>query len=97
MTELAAAVLALALGWSAGGSAGLGLTAMALALAWLISRLLWPCKPCPRCHGSGRNPGSNTRRHGNCKRCKGARRIRRADAGYVHRVKLALLNHDKEK
>ena len=89
--ELATAAVLLALGWSH-GPGGLALAVAGLAAAWLISRLFWPYRPCPRCKASGRNRGSNKRRHGDCKRCEGTRRVRRFGARHVHRAKLALLN-----
>ena len=74
------------------------LAALGLLAAWVvISRLFWPYKPCGRCKGTGRNLGSNDRRHGDCRRCKGARRVRRAGAGHVHRAKLAILGRIKER
>lgn len=97
MGELTGAAFLLALGWAWHGPAGLLLTATALSAAWLVSRLLWPYKPCRRCKGSGRNPGSNDRRHGDCKRCKGTRRVRRFGARPVHRAKLSILGHIKER
>ena len=91
MAELAGAVFVLALAWSWLGAGGLALAAAGLSAAWLVSRLFWPYKPCPRCiTNPGRNPGSNSRRHGDCKRCKGTRRVRRFGAGHVHRIKLGL-------
>jgi hypothetical protein len=91
MSELAAAAVLLALGWSH-GPGGLALAITGLSLAWVISRLWWPYKPCRRCKGTGRNLGSNGRRHGDCRRCKGTRRVRRFGARAVHRARLALLN-----
>jgi hypothetical protein len=97
MGELTAAAVLLALGWHWQGPGGLLLAAAGLSLAWALSRLLWPYKPCPRCKGSGRNPGSNNRRHGDCRRCKGTRRIRRSGARYVHRLKLSLIGRIRER
>ncbi len=74
-------------------AAALLLAAGALAVVWVASRWFWPYKPCPRCTGSGRNPGSNTKRHGDCRRCKGARRVRRLGAGHVHRLRLSIRNN----
>lgn len=96
MPELIGAVFLLALAWSTHGPGGLLLALAALFIWWAVSRLFWPYRPCPRCDGTGRNPGSNERRHGDCRRCKGARRIRRFGAQYVHRVKLAILGRIKE-
>jgi DnaJ-class molecular chaperone len=41
---------------------------------------LWPWGPCPKCGGSGRSRGSNSRRHGLCGRCGGSGRQRRPGA-----------------
>lgn len=91
MRELAGGVVVLAIG-QAYGPGGLALAITGLALAWLISRLFWPYKPCRRCKASGRNRGSNDRRHGDCRRCRGTRRVRRFGARTVHRARLALLS-----
>lgn len=95
MGELTGAAFLLALGWAWHGPAGLLLATAALSIAWLVSRLLWPYRPCGKCKGTGRNPGSNDRRHGDCRRCKGARRVRRVGAGFVHRLKLSILGRAK--
>lgn len=50
------------------------------ALAYAGSLWMWPFRPCRRCGGSGTNMGSNRRRHGNCSRCKGTRRVVRLGA-----------------
>jgi DnaJ-class molecular chaperone len=65
----------------------LGLIALA---GWVISLYLWPYAPCGKCGGSGRNPGSNSRRHGQCRRCKGGGRRTRLGARTVHRGRVAL-------
>lgn len=96
MAELIGAALLLAVARAVLGVGGLVLATTGLAIAWLASRLFWPYKPCRRCKATGRNPGSNNRRHGDCKRCKGARRVRRFGAGHVYRIKLAILNRRKE-
>ena len=92
MAELTGAAFVLVLGWSWGGPGGLALAAAGLSAAWVISRLFWPYKPCRKCAATGRNRGSNARRHGDCRRCKGTRRVRRFGAGHVHRARLALLS-----
>ena len=38
---------------------------------YLASLKIWPETSCGRCHGSGRNAGSNSKRFGKCKRCTG--------------------------
>lgn len=60
--------------------AGIGLIA-----AWIISLLLWPYAPCTRCKGSGRNPGSNRGRWGNCRKCGGSGKRFRLGARLVRR------------
>jgi hypothetical protein len=96
VAELIGAVSLLILAWATHGLGGALLAALALFAAWVVSRLFWPYKPCPRCDGTGRNPGSNERRHGDCRRCKGARRVRRFGAGHVHRAKIAILNRTRK-
>ncbi len=96
MAEVTGAAVLLVLAWSMYGPGGVLLAALALLAAWIVSRLFWPYKPCPRCDGTGRNAGSNKRRHGDCKRCKHTGRIRRFGAGHVHRAKLAILNRNRE-
>lgn len=45
---------------------------LACAAVYLGSCLIWEYAPCMACHGRrGRSPGSNHRRHGRCKVCKG--------------------------
>ena len=56
-----------------------------LAVFYLISLLRWPLRPCPRCGGRGVNRGSNRRRYGRCRRCKGTKQVRRIGATAVHR------------
>jgi len=52
--------------------AGIGVLVIAIAGgSWLVSLRLWPYTFCRRCRGGGRNSGSNSRRHGRCKKCKG--------------------------
>ena len=95
MPELAAAVLVLALGYGQAGPGGLVLAVLALAAWWFVSRWRWPYRPCPRCQGSGRNRGSNRRRHGDCKRCGGTHRVQRPGARLVHRAILVIRNREK--
>ena len=97
MAEFIGFAALLTLAWAAHGLGGALLAAPGLAVVWLASRWLWPYKPCPKCDGTGRNPGSNTKRHGDCRRCKGARRVRRLGAGHVHRLRLSIRNNRKEK
>jgi hypothetical protein len=94
--ELGAAVLILIVARDAGGVAAavLGLTGLA---GWFaVSRWRWPYKPCSSCKTTGRNRGSNKKRHGDCKRCGGTRRVQRPGARLVHRAILTIRNR-KEK
>lgn len=63
---------------------GLALIAVA-AVGWLVSLWLWPYRMCSWCNGTGRNPGSNSSRHGLCWRCKGSPRKLRRGARLVRR------------
>ena len=94
--ELGAAVLILIVARDAGGLAAMALAVLILAAVFLLSRWRWPYKPCRKCEGTGRNTGSNGRRHGDCKRCKGARRVQRSGARTVHRVLLSIRNHVRD-
>ncbi|MGO8957210.1 MAG: hypothetical protein ACLQFR_07565 [Streptosporangiaceae bacterium] len=58
-------------GLSARVIGGLLLLALILAAVYLGSCLIWPYAKCTACLGSRRNPGSNRRRHGRCKACRG--------------------------
>jgi hypothetical protein len=53
---------------------------------WCGSLYLWPFGPCPRCKGTGVNRGSNGRRFGQCKRCRGQRRVQRRGSRTLHRA-----------
>jgi len=67
-------------------------------LGWrAISLYLWPYKPCGKCEGSGRNPGSNSERHGQCRRCLGAGRRIRLGARTVHRGRVALADRKRNR
>lgn len=55
------------------------------AVVWVVSRLRWPLRPCPKCSGRGTNAGSNRKRYGRCPRCKGTRQVKRFGATAVHR------------
>lgn len=54
------------------------LAIIVLAVGYYLSCRWWPYGPCLGCIGhQGRNRGSNSRRFGTCKRCKGSgKRIR---------------------
>ena len=57
---------------------------------WVVSLYLWPYRPCPKCEGTGRNAGSNGKRHGQCRRCEGTGRKVRIGAKTVHRGRVSL-------
>lgn len=44
------------------------------AACYYVSLRRWPETKCRRCHGGGRNAGSNAKRFGHCKRCGGSGR-----------------------
>jgi hypothetical protein len=47
------------------------LVLIVVAVAWVVSVLLWPLAPCRHCGGRGKNIGSTGKRWGKCRRCKG--------------------------
>ena len=61
------------------------LIAVIFAVGYAASLLRWPLRPCPRCRGKGVNRGSNARRYGRCRKCKGTKQVRRIGATAVHR------------
>lgn len=71
------------------------LTGLALAAAWVVSLYLWPFAPCGKCQGSGRNKGSNRKRHGECRRCGSKGRRVRFGAKTVHRGRVSLAERKK--
>lgn len=61
---------------------------IALAAGYYFSCKWWPYGPCLGCIGHpGRNRGSNARRWGTCKRCKGTGKRIRLGARIWHTVK----------
>lgn len=62
----------------------------AITAAYTASLFLWPFRPCSRCLGTGRNAGSNRKRHGDCARCHGAGRRQRIGSRFVHRTVLSI-------
>jgi DnaJ-class molecular chaperone len=56
------------------------------AVAYAVSLYFWPMRPCRRCGGKGTNRGSNRRRFGTCRRCKGSRSVQRIGSRAVHRA-----------
>lgn len=62
------------------------LVVAARAAWWLIRITFAPYAPCPWCGGSGRNPFSGRRRHGDCWFCHGTRRRMVLGARTVHRA-----------
>jgi hypothetical protein len=60
---------------------------IATAVAWwLIRAMLVPYAGCRWCGGTGRNPLSTSRRHGDCWFCHGQRRRMVLGAKSVHKV-----------
>lgn len=57
----------------------------AAAVLYVASLKQWPLRPCPRCHGKGVNRGSNAKRYGRCRKCKGTKQVKRIGATAVHR------------
>jgi hypothetical protein len=47
-------------------------------------------RPVLRCNGTGRNSGSNSKRFGGCRRCKGSGRRPRLDTRTIHRGAVSL-------
>ena len=62
------------------------LLALGLLAAWAVSVLLWPNAPCSRCQGSGKSLGSNGKRWGRCRRCKGTGTRQRFGSKAVRRA-----------
>ena len=63
-------------------------TVIALIGGYYLSCRWWPYGPCLGCIGHpGRNHGSNSRRWGNCKRCKGTGKRIRLGARIWHTIK----------
>ena len=55
--------------------------AVAVAVtAWWIDVHRHPVRQCPSCKGSKKSGGSNSRRWGTCRRCKGKGELRRFGA-----------------
>jgi hypothetical protein len=67
---------------------GLGLLMLTgEGIAYAGSLYFWPYAPHGRCNGTGRNRGSNGRRHGDCKSARCDRgRVQRVGARPVHRA-----------
>jgi hypothetical protein len=62
------------------------LVLIVLAVAWVISLLLWPLAPCRHCGGRGKNIGSNGKRWGKCRRCKGTGSRQRLGSRAIHQM-----------
>jgi hypothetical protein len=71
------------------GGAVLVLLALAAVAAYVVSLYLWPWRNCPRCGGTGTRRGSNARRFGPCRRCRGTRHTQRRGSRTVARAVLA--------
>lgn len=52
---------------------------------WLVSLRLHPYARCWKCKGTGRNPGSTSKRYGPCGRCGMTGRRLRVGAALVHK------------
>jgi len=61
------------------------------AIAYAVSLLRWPLRPCPKCNGARTNKGSNRKRYGRCTRCKATGQVRRIGATAVHRFYWSVL------
>jgi len=60
-------------GLSARTLGGLLLLALVAVAVYLLTCVPWPYGPCLACRAHPRrNPGSNSRRHGRCKVCRGS-------------------------
>ncbi|MFC4906606.1 hypothetical protein [Actinomadura gamaensis] len=66
------------------------LLAMAALALWAVSVYVYPFRPCRRCSGTGRKPGSNRRRFGPCPRCGGTGRAQRLGSRTAHRTVLSV-------
>ena len=73
------------------------LIGLAVTSGWTISLYAWPFRPCPACKGSGTNRGSNKRRHGPCRRCKGSRHVQRIGSRTVHRAVRGLIKYRNDR
>lgn len=62
------------------GLEALGVLAVIAGGWWADVRYFRPWKRCPRCGGSGKGVGSNSRLWGYCGRCGGDRKVRRLGA-----------------
>lgn len=49
----------------------LTLIILAVTLCYAVACWIWPFKPCPRCHGSGRRRSPSGRAFRLCRRCDG--------------------------
>lgn len=65
---------------------GVVVVLVVLAVVWVIRLWLWPYGRCARCDGSGKNTGSNGRRWGTCRKCRGTGRRQRFGSRLVARV-----------
>ncbi|WP_192808649.1 hypothetical protein [Actinomadura montaniterrae] len=66
------------------------LLAMAAFVIWAVSVYTYPFRPCRRCGGTGRKPGSTRRRFGPCNRCGGTGRTQRLGSRTAHRTVLSV-------
>lgn len=77
--------------------AQLFLIVLLIILGYTGSLYFWPYRPCTRCKGTSRNRGSNKKRFGQCRRCKGAGYLRRIGAKTVHRGAVSLADKARER
>ncbi len=66
------------------------------AVCYTASLYVWPFKPCPRCKGKGTSRGSTRRRHGDCGRCGGTKRVQRVGSRFVHHTVLAVASERRK-
>ncbi len=58
----------------------------ALIAGYVFSLYVWPWAPCRWCGGTGRNAGSNSRRHGDCRFCNRTGRRQRLGSKAVRKL-----------
>jgi DnaJ-class molecular chaperone len=63
---------------------------------YVVSLYVWPFRPCPRCAGKGTNRGSTRKRHGDCGRCGGSRRVQRRGSKFVHGTVLSIASERRK-
>lgn len=66
-------------------------------LGYAIRAYFWPYHRCPRCRGTGTNPGSSGRRWGKCRRCKGSRQVKTLGARFLHRAVRSAVRYSRNR